>query len=168
MGFTELVLRQGEVLLMSGAANKMQTFGSKGGKLFLTNQRIVFQAHGFNFGSKVDEYSLSEIQTQGSTINIKTASNLISFTISFSTRSGEELGFVVTRSQKNEWIQKLTEAVTAYTRANIAMPPNIPQEEAQRITAQVKVVQCSGCGAFVIVTQGNVSKCDYCGRPTVG
>lgn len=54
MGFKELTLRQNEKLLMSGSANKWETFGSKGGKLFLTDQRIVFQAHGFNFGSKFD------------------------------------------------------------------------------------------------------------------
>lgn len=64
MGFKELTLRQNEKLLMSGSANKWETFGSKGGKLFLTDQRIVFQAHGFNFGSKFDEYQLSDIQTQ--------------------------------------------------------------------------------------------------------
>lgn len=42
MGFKELTLRQNEKLLMSGSANKWETFGSKGGKLFLTDQRIVF------------------------------------------------------------------------------------------------------------------------------
>ena len=57
MGFTELELRHGERLLMQGAANKWQTVGSKGGNLFLTDQRIVFKAHAFNFGSKFDEYS---------------------------------------------------------------------------------------------------------------
>lgn len=76
MGFKELTLRQNEKLLMSGSANKWETFGSKGGKLFLTDQRIVFQAHGFNFGSKFDEYQLSDIQTQGNTVNIKTTTNL--------------------------------------------------------------------------------------------
>ena len=82
MGFTKLSLRQGEQLLMSGTANKWQTVGSKGGMLFLTNQRIVFQAHVFNFGSKFDEYELSDIQTQGNTVNIVTTSNwIISFNI---------------------------------------------------------------------------------------
>lgn len=50
MGFTDLELRQGERLLMQGAANKWQTVGSKGGNLFLTDQRIVFKAHALNFG----------------------------------------------------------------------------------------------------------------------
>lgn len=168
MGFTELALRSGERLLMSGAANKWQTFGSKGGKLFLTDQRIVFQAHGFNFGSKFDEYELSQIQAQGNTVNIKTASNLVSFNITFHTKSAEELSFVVTRSQKNEWIRQITEAITTLARSNVSMPENISKAEIEKITAQIKAVQCEGCGAFVIVTLGNATKCNYCGRPTVG
>ena len=168
MGFTELALRQGERLLMSGAANKWQTVGSKGGKLFLTDQRIVFQAHGLNFGSKFDEYELSEIQTQGNTVNIKTTSNIISFNITFYTKSGEKLSFVVKRNQKNEWIRQITEAISTFTCAGISMPENIPQAEISNITARIKGVQCEGCGAFVIVTSGNAVSCDYCGRPTAG
>jgi len=166
--FTELELRENETLLMSGPANKWQTFGNKGGKLFLTDQRIVFKAHGLNFGSKFDEYTLSEIQTQGNTVNIKTTSNLISFNITFQTKSNEQLSFVVTRSQKDEWIRQITNAITSFARANVEMPINIPEAEAQKITSQIKVVQCEGCGAFVIITSGNAIKCDYCGRPTAG
>lgn len=168
MGFTELELRPGEKLLMSGVANKWQKVGSKGGKLFLTDQRIVFKAHAINFGSKVDEYELSEIATQGNTVNIKTTSNLISFNITFYTKSGEKLSFVVTRRQKNEWIRQITEAITSLARSRVSVPENIPQEEVQKITTQIKAVQCEGCGAFVIVTVGNAAKCDYCGRPIVG
>ena len=168
MGFTELELRQGERLLMQGAANKWQTVGSKGGNLFLTDQRIVFKAHALNFGSKFDEYELSDIQTQGNTVNIKTTSNLISFNITFYTKSGEKLSFVVTRSQKNEWIRQITEAITSLARSRVSVPENIPEVEVQKIASQIKAVQCEGCGAFVIVTVGNAAKCDYCGRPAVG
>jgi len=168
MGFKQLELRKDEQLLMTGAANKWQTVGSKGGHLFLTDQRIVFKAHGLNFGSKMDEYELSEIQTQGNTVDIKTTTNLISFNITFSTKSGEKLSFVVTRKDKNEWIQKIIEAVTSFTRANISLPENISQEEKDKITSQINVAQCGGCGAFVIITSKTAVKCDYCGRPTVG
>ena len=168
MGFTELTLRPGEQLLMSGSANKWQTVGSKGGKLFLTDQRIVFKAHAINFGSKFDEYELSAIQTQGNTVNIKTTTNLVSFNITFFTKSGEKLSFVVTRSQKNEWIRQITEAITSLARSKVSVPSNIPQTEAKKITSSIRAVQCEGCGAFVIVIEGNISKCDYCGRPTAG
>jgi len=160
MSFNQLDLRNGEILLMSGAANKWQAYGSKGGMLFLTNQRIVFKAHAFNFGSKVDEYELSDIQTQNNTVNIKTSSNFnISFNITFSTKSGEELSFVVTRKQKDEWIRQIIHAVASCTK--ISMPENISEVE----KTQIKVVQCEGCGAFVIVASGNTARCDYCGRP---
>lgn len=168
MGFKELDLRQGERLLMQGSANKWQTIGSKGGNLFLTDQRIVFKAHGFNFGSKFDEYELSDIQMQGNTVNIKTTSNLISFNITFYTKSGEKLSFVVTRSQKDEWIKQITEAITSLARSRVSIPENTPEVEVKKITAAIKAVQCDGCGAFVIVTLGTAAKCDYCGRPTVG
>lgn len=168
MGFTNLMLKQDEILLMSGKANKWQTVGSKGGKLFLTNQRIVFQSHAFNFGSKFDEYALSDIQTQGSTVNIKTSSNLVSFNITFYTKNGEKLSFVVTRSQKDEWIRQITAAISSLVLSKISIPENAPETEAVKITDQIKVVQCEGCGAFVITTIGNTSKCDYCGRPAIG
>lgn len=98
MNFTKLDLYPGETLLMSGGANKWQKFYSKGGWLFLTNKRIVFKAHAINFGSKFDEYYLSEIQMHGNTVNIKVTSNaFISYNISFFTKSGENLSFVVTK-----------------------------------------------------------------------
>jgi hypothetical protein len=168
MGFTDLAIRNGEKLLFRGPANKWQKVGSKGGYLFLTDQRIVFQAHAFNFGSKFDEYELTEIQTKGNTVNIRTTSNLISFNISFYTKSGEELSFVVTRSQKDEWIRQITNALTTSVQSNVSLPENISEHDAKKVVSQIKVVQCGGCGAFVIVTTGNVSVCEYCGRPTVG
>ena len=167
MGYTRFALRKDERLLMSGPANKWQIIGSKGGMLFLTNKRIVFQAHAFNFGSKYDEYELSQIQTQGKTVNIKTTSNWISFNISLYTKFGEKLSFVVTRRQKDEWIRQIKNAVTSYVRATVFVPENIPKAEVQKVKAQIDVVQCEGCGAFIVVTRGNITKCGYCDRPTI-
>ena len=42
------------------------------------------------------------------------------------------------------------------------------EENKKKVSAQIKVIQCEGCGAFVIVTTGRVAKCEYCGRPTAG
>lgn len=94
--------------------------------------------------------------------------NYILILCTFYTKYGEELSFVVTRSQKNEWIRQITEAVTSLARSRISFPANIPEEDKENISAQIKVIQCQGCGAFVITTAGNAAKCDYCGRPTVG
>ncbi len=168
MGFTELELRPGEKLLMSGAANRWQAVGSKGGKLFVTTQRIVFKAHALNFGSKIDAYELSEIETRGNTIHIATSSNLISFNIMFYTVRGEKLEFVVTRAQRDAWMRTIAEALTIYARTRIAMPSNTPVQEVNRVLGQIRAVPCEGCGAVVIAVSGQVCKCEYCGRPMVG
>ncbi len=167
MAFTELELQSGEKLLLQGAANKWQRVGSKGGMLFLTNQRLVFKAHALNFGSKVDSYELSEIETEGNTLNIKVSSNLISFNIKLKTKSGEEISFVVTRKQKDAWIDGIIDAVTSYAQQGISFPEDISENERQIITTQIRAVLCEGCGAVVIVKNGTASKCDYCGRPCV-
>ena len=111
---------------------------------------------------------MSNIQSNGNTINIKTTTNLVSFNITFYTKYGEKLSFVVKRSQKNEWIRQITEAVTSLARSNISFPNNMSEENKKKVSAQIKVIQCEGCGAFVIVTTGRVAKCEYCGRPTAG
>ena len=178
-----LVCRQDETLIMEGVANKLQIFGSKGGKLYLTNQRLVFIAHALNIGSKFDEVALSEIATNGNSFKFHTTTNLISFNINLETRDGKKLGFVVTRSQKDLWIQKIGEAIYAYVAEHITMP-DVPAEiepivkheapiephEPGAVPAQppqIKVVACGGCGAFVVV-MGGLARCEYCGRPTVG
>ncbi len=41
-------------------------------------------------------------------------------------------------------------------------------EPAQRGQVRTKVVGCKGCGAEMIVAEGTVRKCDYCGTPLQG
>ena len=160
----DFMLLPGEQLLMSGTANKWQTVGSKGGHLYLTNQRIIFKAHALNFGSKLDEYYLTNIWTQGNTVKIFTSSNLISFNITMYTQMGEKVSFVVKKSQKDEWIRQLTYAVSA-----IAYARNpVMQMQMNGPATQLRVTQCSGCGAFVILSGGTAVTCDYCNRPVIG
>lgn len=169
MSYTELELLPGEQLLMQGPANKWQTFGSKGGKLYLTNQRIVFKAHALNFGSKFDAYHLTDIQVQGNTLHIFTSSNAgFSANITFYTRLGEKLSFVVTNKQRDAWIQGITYAVTAMVRNHISFPQNTPPAYIQQYTSQIRVERCESCGAWVILQPGVVTNCDYCARPYIG
>ena len=160
-----LQLRYNERLILSGLANKWQKIGSKGGMLYLTNQRLAFIANGFS--SKIDEVPLSEIQTSGNTFHFKTSSNLISFNMTISLKSGKKIGFVVTRNQKDIWIEKIGQAILENISANISMP-DMPAEVRAQVMPQIKVIDCQGCGAFVIVMSGSLAKCEYCGRPTVG
>ncbi len=55
--------RQGEQLIKEGAANLQKGIETVGGKLFLTNKRLVFEAHKFNVQVGVTEVELSNIQS---------------------------------------------------------------------------------------------------------
>lgn len=157
--------RDDEKILMDGSANKLQIFGSKGGKLYLTNQRIIFKAHAFNIGSKLDEYELTDIENNNNTFNIKTTSNIVSFTISFNTKKGENLGFVVTRKQKDMWIKNITSALSEYVQSTVTFPENTPVEIKNNTISKIKVEQCESCAAFVTVMLNSVANCEYCNRP---
>ena len=55
-------LEQGEQILKAGAANLQKKIETVGGKLYLTNHRLIFEAHKFNFQRGVTELQLSSIQ----------------------------------------------------------------------------------------------------------
>lgn len=161
----KLKLNENEQLILEGSANKWQAIGSKGGKLYLTNQRLVFIAHALNFGSKFNEIPLSNIATAGNTFKFHVSSNAVSFNLTIETKNGGNEKFVITRSQKDLWIQKIGEAILGYVTQNISLPKN---SQGHTIAApQMKVVNCQGCGHFVLVMSGSVAVCEYCGRPAL-
>ena len=58
-------LRSGEVVLRSGAANHRRGLEAVGGKLFLTNHRLIFVSHGLNIQSGPAYFELSAIVGAG-------------------------------------------------------------------------------------------------------
>lgn len=56
------VLRQGEQVVKEGSANLQKNIETVGGKLYLTNQRLIFEAHKFNVQRGMTEIELSNIQ----------------------------------------------------------------------------------------------------------
>jgi hypothetical protein len=56
------VLRQGEQVVKQGSANLQRNIETVGGKLYLTNQRLIFEAHKFNVQRGMTEVELSNIQ----------------------------------------------------------------------------------------------------------
>lgn len=56
-------LRQGEQILKEGVANLQKNTETVGGKLCLTNQRLVFEAHKINVQGGTTELELSNIQS---------------------------------------------------------------------------------------------------------
>lgn len=107
-------LRPGERLLMEGPANMQQVavLGfNKGGKLYLTDQRLVFLAHALNFGSKFDEIPLSDIAVTGGTFNLLVPTpNMIKVI----TKDKREYKFVVSGRQKEGWKQAIFQAAQAF------------------------------------------------------
>jgi len=99
-------LLPGESVIKEGNAN-MQQFGgmNKGGKMILTDKRIIFKAHAFNFGSKLDAINLSDITMTGNTINLLTPSPNM---IQVKTNYGTQYQFVVTRKDKEDWLKQIS------------------------------------------------------------
>ena len=56
-------LRQGEQVVRKGGANLQKNIETVGGKLWLTNQRLVFEAHKINVQGGTTEIELSSVQS---------------------------------------------------------------------------------------------------------
>jgi hypothetical protein len=56
-------LRQGETIIKESPANLQRGIETVGGKLHLTNQRLVFEAHQFNIQGGSTAIDLADIQT---------------------------------------------------------------------------------------------------------
>ncbi|WP_341708853.1 GRAM domain-containing protein [Halopseudomonas sp.] len=56
-------LRAGEMIIKEGPANLQKNIETVGGKLYLTNQRLVFEAHNLNVQSFAAEVEISNIQS---------------------------------------------------------------------------------------------------------
>ena len=56
-------LRSGETIIKQGVANLQKNVETVGGKLYLTNQRLVFEAHKVNIQSASAEVEISNIQS---------------------------------------------------------------------------------------------------------
>ncbi len=56
-------LREGEAIIQESAANFQKNIETVGGRLFLTNRRLVFEAHSFNVQGGITELELSVINS---------------------------------------------------------------------------------------------------------
>ena len=57
------MLRAGENIVKEGPANLHKNIEAVGGKLILTNQRLIFEGHKFNIQSGVTEIELTTVQS---------------------------------------------------------------------------------------------------------
>ena len=56
-------LRNAEVIIKDGVANLQKGIETVGGKLYLTNQRILFEAHAFNVQSGLTEIEIANLRS---------------------------------------------------------------------------------------------------------
>lgn len=96
-------LEHGEVIDTEGAANLFRGVEAVGGRLFLTNKKLIFNSHQFNIqtGLTAIEYQfISEVQT-------KRTGKMVANGIRIKTVEGSEFDFVV--SNRDIWVKKIEE-----------------------------------------------------------
>ncbi len=104
-----------ERIVLQGSANMQYQKGlaavlgyNKGGKLTLTDKRLLFKAHALNFGQKEYSIPLNTIKATDKTFHILTPSpNMIQVELI----SGEVYKFVVARKDKEKWKSTIMEYV---------------------------------------------------------
>ena len=110
-------LSQGESIIYEGKANMQYNVKginiphNKGGCLILTNKSLVFQAHAFNLGSKLDKIPLENIANVDKGFNpLVPTPNMIKV----ETRLGEKYEFVVVGRDKEKWLEIIPKVVSEF------------------------------------------------------
>ena len=97
-------LETGEVLIKQGRGNHLRTFEGVGGKLLLTNKRLIFIPHYLNVQSEEESISLNEIvraEAKGS--------DFLSRKISIYVRNDSIQTFFVYR--RKNWVLQINRAI---------------------------------------------------------
>ena len=110
-------LSQGENIIFEGAANKQYYVNginlpyNKGGKLILTDKQLVFQAHGFNVGTRLDKIPLESITGVEKAIHpLMPTPNMIKV----ETRLSEKYEFIVSGKDKGKWLEIIPKGVSEF------------------------------------------------------
>ena len=89
-------LKPNEQIIRQGLANLQKGVETVGGKLYLTNQRLVFEAHKFNVQGGTTEIELSDIQsTEKCWTKFLGLIPLMPNSLAVHTKTGKEYRFVV-------------------------------------------------------------------------
>ena len=101
-------LTQDENIEIEGPANLFRGIEGVGGKLFLTNKKVIFKSHKINIQKGQTDILYENIKE---IIKRKTA-KIIDNGIRIKTNDGNEFDFVV--NEREKWIEKLNEKITHY------------------------------------------------------
>lgn len=97
-------LRNNENLIKQGAANHWQGWEAVGGRLFLTDQRLVFKSHSFNVQRHETSIELEDVAFAKPRNNFLLVPNGMSIFL----RNGHEERFVIWG--RKDWINKIIRA----------------------------------------------------------
>lgn len=110
-------LSQGENIIFESVASKVWNVkginlgGNKGGKLILTDKQLVFQAHGFNVGTRLDKIPLESITGVEKAIHpLMPTPNMIKV----ETRLSEKYEFIVSGKDKGKWLEIIPKVVSEF------------------------------------------------------
>jgi hypothetical protein len=105
-----LKLLEGEKQIMEGKANKSGWYGSRGGKLILTNQRLLFVDHGFNIRQGGDVINLKDIMSVDTAITFLLALPIpMPTSIKVRTQDGKVSKYIVFK--RKGWVTAITNAM---------------------------------------------------------
>ena len=97
-------LEDGEVLLKEGSANHFKGMEAVGGKMLLTNRRLIFRSHSFNVQTHEETYWLADITS----VRTRNTLGIVPNGIAVILNNSREERFVV--NERQEWIQKILRA----------------------------------------------------------
>jgi hypothetical protein len=107
-----LKLLESEKQIMEGKANKSRWYGSRGGKLILTNQRLLFVDHGFNIRQGGDVINLKDIMSVDTAITFLLALPIpMPTSIKVRTQDGKVSKYIVFK--RKGWVTAITNAMNA-------------------------------------------------------
>ena len=99
------LLLSDELVEIEGPANLFRGMEAVGGKLFLTNKKIIFKSHNINIQNGQTDIGYSDI----SGIIKRKTTKLINNGMKIKTTDGQEFDFVV--NEREKWIQELNERI---------------------------------------------------------
>ncbi len=100
---TEINLEKDETILFEAPANHFKGIEAVGGKLYLTNNRLVFKSHKFNFQNHEISIALSDIEK----VNKYKVLGIANTGLSITTDENKTEKFVV--QKREEWMKQLQE-----------------------------------------------------------
>ncbi len=168
-------MKDERALLKAEANLRTESGGYLVGWVTLTTHNLLFETP-HSAGSMV---ALGDVRCTGDAPDVRvTQYGLGSYVVETATYAGGSFAFyVLTRRKADKWATAIRDAVlTARAREHLGdgyvsqgtwdkLFAAAAQPKQQDPTPKPTVVQCTGCGAFVIATPDKVDTCEYCGKP---